>query len=274
MQQRQMQAKYQQSQQQMMMKSPPLYGRNIMSMQRDVDENIKEDTTTLSMMQSMNHTSNNNYNDTTPKNQHQQDSLFITRVANYYHHDDHEIPKDLEEAITRNVEKYINALCIGDIIRTDLKVTKNQNTGNKFIDAFVHLYWFDNASAKHAQLNLNEHGQFLCPTINDKVWVVRRNKNPMSPEEFRLMKSLGALIREMNATHERVKELVSWPELDQYINDIDLIIRHYQFELEQIRGIKSPEYSLRYKFMYLKYQRCNMLLYTMNRVIEREAKIE
>lgn len=193
------------------------------------------------------------------------DSLFIPRVAKYYFEDEHVIPPEVEARLIDKVVKHINQLSIGNIKRVDLKVV-NVDT-QKFIHAFIHLSWFNNASAKQAQENLKEGGQFLCPIEGGKrVWFVKRNNNPMSFEEVCLMKELGAVIREMNNLHTKIKTIMAWPGLDLYINDIDTIVKHDQFEMEDLHGLKS-RYGQRYTFMWLKYQRCSRLIIKLKRVL-------
>jgi hypothetical protein len=198
------------------------------------------------------------------------DSLFIPRIAKYYFEDEHVIPAEVETKLIDKVVKHINQLSIGNIKRVDLKVV-NVDT-QKFIHAFIHLCWFNNASAKQAQDNLKEGGQFLCPIDGgNRVWFVKQNKNPMSSEEVRLMKELGSVIREMNNLHAKIKTNMSWPGLDLYINDIDTIVKHDQFEMEDLHGLKS-RYGQRYTFMWLKYQRCSRLINTLKRVLTNGGK--
>jgi len=203
-------------------------------------------------------------------------SLFITRVSNFYtfddekydEQDDYEIPKHLEDIVIKRVTESIDAMCIGEVRRVDLKVTNNNNTGKKFIDAFVHLFWHNNLSARQSQSNLEQHGQFLCAATTGKVWIVRKNKNPMSFEEISLMKQLGPVIKTMKRLYNEVRT-ITWTEieLDDRVKNMDDIVRCEQMKLEEKNG-KSP-YGPRYVFMWVKYNTCIELIERMQIFLSR-----
>ena len=178
-------------------------------------------------------------------------SLFISHVSNY-RGDEHVIPADIEEMVTRNVARVVESLEIGDITRIDLKVGKNTKTGAQYIDAFVHLYWVDTPVAVHTQSEIFYYGKTVW-YLKGAFWVVRKNANPMSQAEMELMKMLGVAIREMLAAYEELRTRVYWPELDQYIANLDT---HVRKELDLSIPVNNMPYGPRYSFMWLKYTRC------------------
>jgi hypothetical protein len=194
-------------------------------------------------------------------------SLFIAHVSSYNNFDDeHVIPIEIEEQVSKKVEGVVREMRIGEIRRIDLKINKNANTREKYIDAFVHLYWFNNLPAMQAQAEINVYGRIMWPLKEadrtrerQPFWIIRKNNNPMSLEEVRLMKDLGAAIREMLSVHEEIKKKVNWPEIERYIQDIDSIVR---YDLAHAPQSKSP-YGPRYDFMWLKYIKCKEATHSM-----------
>jgi len=185
-------------------------------------------------------------------------SLFISHVSNY-RGDEHVIPVEIEQRVTENVARVVESLEIGIITRIDLKVGKNTKTGAQYIDAFVHLYWFDTPIAVHTQSEIFFYGKTVW-YMKGAFWVVRKNSNPMSQAEVELMKMLGATIREMLTEYHQLKPKVYWPELDQYITDIDT---HIRTELDQNTFALTDQYGSRYAFMWLKHNRCRELTHRL-----------
>ena len=192
-------------------------------------------------------------------------SLFVSNVAMIFSDDEHVIPIEIEVQVAKKVEMAVKAMRIGEIRRIDLKINTDKNTGGKHIDAFIHLYWFDNLPASQVQAEINVYGKYTWHVRDNErpadkpFWVFKKNNNPMSLEEVRLMKDLGCRIRLMIATHEEVKRKVYWPEIDKYIADMDEIVR---YELNHAHRLQSP-YGPRYCFMWLKYMRCGELIESM-----------
>lgn len=187
-------------------------------------------------------------------------SLFVAHVSSYPRsHDEHVISTEIEEQVTRKVQVIVRDMRIGEIRRIDLKVNKNANTGEKYIDAFIHLYWFNNLPAKQLQAEINVYGRVLWPlkeedrTHERPFLVVRKNNNPMTLEEVRLMKDLGAAIREMLAVHEEIKKKIHWPEMERYILDIDSMTR---YDLTHAPHNSRTAHGQRFDFMWLKYIKC------------------
>ena len=178
-------------------------------------------------------------------------SLFISHVSNYTG-DEHVIPVEIEHRVTENVARVVESLEIGTISRIDLKVGKNTKTGAQYIDAFVHLYWFDTPIAVHTQSEIFFYGKTVW-YMKGAFWVVRKNNNPMSQAEVELMKMLGVTIREMLTEYQELRTKVYWPELDQYITDIDTHIR------AELDPNATTLYGPRYSFMWLKFNRCRAL---------------
>ena len=187
--------------------------------------------------------------------------LFIAHVSGYPSlGDEHVIPAEIEERVSRNVARVVEMTEIGDVTRIDLKVVKNNKTGAKHIDAFVHIDWTDTPVAVHTQAQISLYGKTVWYLREGSFWVVRQNNNPMSQEEVSLMKDLGLVIREMNATHEEIKASMGvLSDLDNYVTNIDSAIRQ-ELEHAHMYARFNRQYGPRYRFMMLKYMRCSELI--------------
>ena len=204
-------------------------------------------------------------------------SLFIARVSAYPKNgDEHVIPADIEERAKANVARVVGMMEIGDIVRIDLKISKNNKTGAKHIDAFVHLFWFDTPVAVHVQTEISLYGKTTWYLNDGGFWVIRKNNNPMRPEEVKLMKDLGDTIREMLTTHAVLKPRVHWPDMDNYIANIDTKVLEEIASAYGEQQINNSPYGPRHFFMWHKYMRCqellNRLRFTLKVSYTREAQ--